>query len=89
MKAADVAKVVAMLEARPDVRRATLYVSPKYTVKATRQCRPKARDQAETILVTAGRPNYQEREVIAILRKCKEPFPVKKVQLQSWPNRTR
>lgn len=84
-----VAKVVEALESSRDNRRATLYVSPKYTVKATRQRRLRTKYSIATILVTAGRPNYHEREVIAVLRKCKEPFPVKKVQLEQWPNRTR
>lgn len=89
MNAKQVAKVVGVLECGLDIRRATLYVSPTYTVKATRQRPYRKSERQETVLVTAGRPNYLEREVITILRKCKEPFPVKKVQVQYWPRKRR
>lgn len=65
--------------------RATKYVSPDLTVKATRKLYGKNRKPSQRrieILLTAGRPNYQERAFIKTLGKAGEPFPVKKVQLK-------
>ena len=42
-------------------RRATKYLSPKHTVKVTRQRKPDRRYRQETFLVTIGGPNYLER----------------------------
>lgn len=67
------------------VRKATIYLNPKLTAKATRQ-RPWDRwAKAETFLVTVGVPNYSERAFIKLCKKAKESFPVKKVQLKFWP----
>jgi hypothetical protein len=71
----------------PDVRRATIFVSPKLTAKATRQRKYDRRAKAETFLVTVGVPNYLERAFIKLLKKAKEPFPVKKVQIKFWPKK--
>lgn len=78
---------VSALLALPTARKATKYLSPTFTVKATRQRKHDGRNKAETFLVTVGRPNYQEREFIAAAIEAKEPFPVKKVQLQYAPAR--
>ena len=69
------------------VRRATIYLSPKLTAKATRQRRYNKRDTRETFLVTVGVPNYAEQIFIKLCKKAKEPFPVKKVQLRFWPKK--
>lgn len=69
-----------------DVRRATYYVSETRTVKLTRQRRYKKRDLSETFILTCGRPNFRERKFVALCKQAGEKFPVKKIQLQYWPN---
>ena len=69
---------------RYDVKRATKYLLPTETVKATVQGNPDGRSRQTTVLVTFGRPNYHEREFIKWAKKAGEPFPIKKVQLKRW-----
>lgn len=69
----------------PEVRKATVYLSDKLTVKITRQHKYKKRDRSHTLVLTYGQPNYLEREFIKQCKKAGEPFPVKKVQLRMWP----
>ena len=66
------------------VRRATKYISPTCTVKATRQHKPDGRKRSVTIILTIGAPNYAERAFIAACKKAGETFPVRKVQLKAW-----
>lgn len=66
-------------------RRATRYVSPTFTVKATAMHRGRAGERNHSVLVTWGKPNWHERQRIKQFLKVGEPFPVKKVQLQYWP----
>ena len=68
------------------LRRAVKYVSPKEIIRGTRGKFFKSSDNIE-ITLTIGRPNYIEREFIALCQKAKEPFPVKKIQLQNWPKK--
>ncbi len=64
-------------------RQAILYVSEKRTIKATRtRYRGKFSRRCIEITLTDGPPNYTERQRIKQLKKVKEPFPVKKVQLR-------
>lgn len=85
MHALAIVKAIRALQGSASVRRATVYVGPELTVKATRQRRPAKRSRGETLLVTVGKPNYREREFIKACRKANEPFPVKRVQLQHFP----
>jgi hypothetical protein len=65
--------------------KATKYISEKLTVKATRKLYGKKRlpsRKAYEIVLTAGKPNHEERAFIKKLGKAGEPFPVKKVQLK-------
>jgi hypothetical protein len=63
--------------------KATKYVNEKLTVKATRKCyKRRIRGGAIDIVLTIGRPNFEERDFIKKLKKAGEPFPVKKVQLK-------
>jgi hypothetical protein len=64
-------------------KKATKYLSPRETVKATYQGKRDRRLGTHTILVTFGRPNYHERQRIRTLRRAGEPFPVKKLELKS------
>ena len=80
--------VMSVLECR-DLRRATVYLDAKTTVKCTRRCRLYGRDHAQTVIVTVGRPNYAERKFTNLCKKAGEPFPVKKIQLKWWPKKAR
>jgi hypothetical protein len=71
------------------LRRATAYLDPDCTIKLTRQSRPDPRGPSETYILTVGRPNYAEREFIAHCREAREPFPVKKFQMQNFPEKSR
>ncbi len=70
--------------------KATYFISPKLIARASRKTYlgksgkrhlPRKTDNLE-ILLTYGRPNYQEREFIKKCIKAGEPFPVKKIQLK-------
>lgn len=72
-----------------DVIKATKYISPNLIVRAVRKTykssgkKPDMRMNIEMTL-TVGKPNYVEREFVALCKKAKEPFPVKKIQLKLW-----
>lgn len=83
----DFAKVTEAIMSYPECRKATLYVSDKCTIKATRQFKMDKRNTRETVLLTYGAPNYAEREFIKTRKKAGEPLPLKKVQLAWWPKK--
>ena len=64
--------------------KAVFYASPTEIVRVTRRWYGrKGPDKNKIELqVTAGKPNYLEREFIKKCKKAGEPFPVKKVQLK-------
>ncbi len=66
-------------------RRATKYVSEKEIIRAVRPCYkgrlPRKGSNLEVVL-THGRPNYEERQFIRKCKKAGEPFPVRKIQLK-------
>jgi hypothetical protein len=67
--------------------KATKYISPKLTVKATRRLkkgRIDKRDRTAEIVFTIGAPNYEEREFIKKAKKAKEAFPIEYIQMK-WP----
>lgn len=64
------------------IKQATVYISPKLTVKATLQGDEQNNKEARTVVLTVGRPNYAERKFIKLCLEAKEPFPVKKIQLK-------
>ena len=70
-----------------DVRKAIMYVSPTFTIKATYHNKPSSRNTREEVMFTWGAPNWEERKFIKLLKKAKEPFPVEKIQLKSWPEK--
>lgn len=64
--------------------KATKYMSPSVTIKATRRLYGgKIAKQSRTIdiVVTLGKPNYKEREFIKLAQKAGEEFPIWKIQL--------
>ena len=64
-------------------RKATKYVSDKLVINATRRTYGKkiVKGNIEVVL-KIGKPNYQERQFIKLLKKSKEPFPVKNIVTQ-------
>lgn len=76
-------------------RKATLYLSPKLTIKASIPVyRPNGtwpkkvehgRASRTEIVFTAGAPNFEERLFIRKCVKASEPFPVKRIQLKFLP----
>jgi hypothetical protein len=68
-------------------RSAVKYLSPTLVFKATYRFEPRKGDRQQEIVVTFGKPNYAERQFIAMCKKAGEPLPVKKVQLRFWPKK--
>lgn len=71
----------------PNCRRATAYISPKLTIKATAQRRPDGRDKSATCLVTVGTPNFVERRFIKVCQKAGMAFPLNQIQWKFWPKK--
>jgi hypothetical protein len=70
--------------------RATKYLNPRYIVRATRKIyRGKVEKNPKSISIelSFGVPNYKERMFIKLAVKAKEPFPIKKVQVQMPPKK--
>lgn len=78
-----VGRVVSLV--RGGARRATAYLTPGLTIKATRVGKPDRRQKSETYVVSIGRPNYAERGFIASCLKGGERFPVRKIQVKFFP----
>lgn len=81
-----VSQVVAVL-IENDAYVATKYVTRSYVVRATRKLFKRKIDSRQNIeiMLTIGRPNYQERDFVKSCTKSKEPFPVRKIQLRYPP----
>lgn len=75
----------------PDLHKATRYLTPKLTIKATRQHRATSRTTRHTILVTVGTPNYFERRIIKASLKAGTCFPLKSTyhEFYSKPKRVK
>lgn len=72
---------------RSEAWKATLYLGPREIVRATRRYYQRAHGSRPNpkrieVLVTIGRPNYQERGFIKACRKAGEPLPLRRVQLR-------
>jgi len=67
--------------------KATKYISEKSMVRAVRTLTNKKILKYGNIgiVLTLGKPNYEEREFIKACKKAGEPLPVKKVQLKYPP----
>lgn len=83
MTAEDISKVVLMLHNNPHLRRATIFVSPKETVKATRQRRFDRRSNATTVILTYGKLNYADRKYL----KRYKTVPKNHMRLTAWPKK--
>jgi len=66
-------------------------LSDKVIVRASRQMHgKKLSNQGNlTVILTVGKPNYAEREFIAVCKKAGEKFPLKKVVLKFPPKTER
>lgn len=63
--------------------RATKYLSEKQIIRAVRRTYGGKIIKGNTeIVLTMGKPNYQEREFIKNCKKAGEGFPVKKIQIK-------
>ena len=85
----SVVEVIDAIMNGKDVMKATKYISPTLLVRGVRKTyrfRDRKPENTGTleITLTIGSPNYVEREFVSKLKKVKEPFPVKKVQLKHW-----
>lgn len=80
-----VARVVGAVVA--GAKHAVVYVSPRFTVKATRVFRPRGDERSVEMVLTMGRPNYAERQFIKDYRKAGEKFPVRKIQVRGYEPR--
>jgi hypothetical protein len=80
-------RCVAELLRDRNVFRATQYISPKETVKATRQFPLHKSYDSETYVITFGRPNYTERKFIKLCKQASEPFPITEPQLKFYPTK--
>lgn len=70
------------------VRRATAYIGPSLTMKATAQRKQrKSGDRSVTVLVTVGRPNFAERRFIRVCQKAAMAFPLNQIQWKFWPKK--
>lgn len=65
-----------------DVTRAIKYVSPKQIIKATRRGKKNRKNRHIEMVLSIGKPNWAERKFIKKARIAKEPFPIKKIQLE-------
>lgn len=84
----SIAKVVeACLEL--EIKQAVVYLSPVSIVKATGRHKKTKNENHVEILLSIGRPNFDERKFIKDCIKAKEPFPVKKMQLKYWPKKVK
>ncbi len=83
--AAATQKVVAALLARPEIKKATVYLSEKSVVSVCRRFKPRKRNTRDDYVLKIGAPNYLERQFLRLCRKAGEPIPVRKVQLRRWP----
>lgn len=75
-----VKQAVETLLDHPGAWKATKYLTQRSIVRATR-----VRKNRTTIVLSFGRPNYQEAEFIKKARKAGEAFPIRKVQLRMLP----
>ena len=76
---------VLLTDEKGDIYKATKYLSPTLTIKATRK-RYKGKvlkGKAIDIVFTVGKPNYEEREFIKRRKIIKEPFPVKAIMIKT------
>lgn len=73
----------------PDVKKATVFISPKLVVSLCRRHKYSKRNTREDIVCKIGVPNYLERRFIAQCKKAGVPLPLNRPQLKLWPAKTK
>lgn len=63
-------------------KKATYYFSEKEVAKLTYFGHRRRNERRQTMTLTVGNPNWDEREFIRKAKKAGESFPIKKVQLR-------
>jgi hypothetical protein len=61
-------------------KHAVKYINPLETVKATFQGKRKGRTRIQTIVLTAGTPNYHERKFIKRAVRTGQRFPMTRMK---------
>lgn len=84
---AKIGETISCVLVIPNVRRATAYLSERFTVKATAQRRIGKNAKSSTVLVTMGSPNFVERRFIRSCKKDGMCFPLSQIQLKFWPKK--
>lgn len=81
-KTLNAARSVIDVLTRTNAKRATVFISARLVVRATRR-HPKATE----FVLKIGKPNYLERDFVKMCKKAGEPLPVKKVQIKFYPKK--
>ena len=70
-------------------KKATVYLTPKLVVSVCwrNKLYTHKRSTRQEFVVKIGVPNYLEKRFVAACVKAGEPFPVKRVQVQPWPQK--
>ena len=80
-------RAIFALQRDPSLKKATVYLEPNYVVKATRKEKKRGNSRTDIFVVTAGRPNFLERQFIKDLKAVGEPFPATVVRRLTVPGR--
>lgn len=67
------------------IRTAYAVISTKHVVRVSRRFPYRARNRREEYVVTIGEPNYLAAKFIKACVAAKEPFPIKKIQFEKYP----
>lgn len=68
---------------RLEAIRATKYLNEKWVVRASRRTfNGKIHRGNIEVVLTIGKPNYQERDFIKKCKRAGESFPIRKIQLK-------
>lgn len=82
---------IEMLLRDPTKRTVTVFIPPKTTcrdrVRVTWVHKPRAKAKEQTFVVTFGRPNYAEREWLALCKKAK--CNPRRIWFKFWPKKKR
>lgn len=67
---------LSLLADEPKIQRATKYLTPKLTVKVTRQRKARTNARQQTFLLSVGAPNFLERRHIRNALRKGTKFPL-------------
>jgi len=85
-KKTDIENMINMLGVKP-LHKAVKYLSEKEVVRVTRRHKHDKRNKRNEFVVTIGEPNYLERKFIKKLNKANVLFPLRKIQVYSYPKK--